>query len=116
MADENKLPRYRIPKRKKRFAKPQVVQGILRSALKRRGLDQKIARYEFVLHWAEIVGEEIAKRAHPEKIRGNTLVVRVSNAAWAQELSFQKSIILRRLHKFLEDETIVRDIVFQTEK
>ncbi|MCB0333551.1 MAG: DUF721 domain-containing protein [Bdellovibrionales bacterium] len=116
MDDERKLPRYRIPKRTRRFAQPQVVQNILRSALKRRGLDQKIARYEFVLHWSEIVGAEIAKRAHPERIRGNTLVVRVSNAAWAQELSFQKSIILRRLKRFLENEDIVRDIVFQTEK
>lgn len=96
--------------RKKR--KFESIQNILSRALGKHGLDREIARYKFVLHWSEIVGEEIARRAKPEYIRGATLMVRVSESVWAQELSFQKDIILKRLKKFLTNGDVVRDIQF----
>ena len=58
------------------------------------------------------MGEEIAKRTRPECIRKDALVVRVANSAWAQELSFQKDVILARLMRFLSGDTPVSDILF----
>jgi predicted nucleic acid-binding Zn ribbon protein len=72
-------------------------------ALKRYGLDREVAKYEFVLHWRSIMGPVIADRSRPEVIQGSTLVIRVSNPQWAQELSFQKELILKRLNRFLAD-------------
>lgn len=83
--------------------KPQAAGKILSLALKRYGLDKEVAKYEFVLHWRAIMGASIADRTRPEAIQGSTLVVRVSNPQWAQELSFQKEIILKRLNRFLSD-------------
>ena len=88
------------------------IQNILSRALGKHGLDREIARYKFVLHWDEIVGEEIARRAKPDSIRGTTLMVKVSDSVWAQELSFQKEVILKRLKRFLSNGETVRDIQF----
>jgi predicted nucleic acid-binding Zn ribbon protein len=94
--------------------KPDLVRDLLRRTFKRFGLDRELDRYQFVLHWKEIVGEEIAKRAFPSHIRGTSLVVNVSGSAWAQELSFQKQVILRRLKRFVPADSI-RDIIFSVE-
>ena len=85
---------------------PQQAGKILSLALKRFGLDKEVAKYEFVLHWREIMGDTIADRTRPEAIRGNALVVRVSNPQWAQELAFQKDIILTRLNRFLRESKV----------
>lgn len=97
---------------KKRAALPEAVHEVLRSALRRHGLDEEIARYRFVLHWEEIVGKAVADRTRPECIRRGALVVRVNNSAWAQELSFRKEVILHRLQQFLDDGQVVRDVRF----
>lgn len=96
-------------RKKKAF---ESIQNILSRALGKHGLDREIARYKFVLHWNEIVGDEIARRAKADSIRGTTLMVRVSDSAWAQELSFQKGVILKRLKKYLSNGETVRDIQF----
>ena len=96
----------------KRKSEPAVAQEVLQRALARLGLDKEIARYHFVLHWQEIVGEEIAKRTKPECIKNRALVVRVTDSAWAQELSFQKRVILTRLKRFLGAGEIVDDVLF----
>ena len=80
--------------------------------LSKYGLDEKIARYKFITHWAEIVGDDIAERTKPECLRGGALVIRVNSSIWAQELSFQKETILRKLKKFLEGDEIVEDLRF----
>ena len=98
------------PKRKNKA--PIAIQKVLESALKQYGIGDDIARYQFVLHWKDIVGEEIAKRSTPDSLRSKTLVVRVKDSAWAQELSFQKDVILKRLQRFLSDGQSVEDIMF----
>jgi len=102
----------RDPNVRPRRRDPIAAEKVLALALKKYGIDKDIARYKFVLHWKEIVGEEIAKRTRPECIRKDALVVRVANSAWAQELGFQKDVILARLKRFLSHETAVSDIQF----
>ncbi len=102
----------RDPNVRPRRRDPVAAEKVLALALKKYGIDKDIARYKFVLHWKEIVGEEIAKRTRPECIRKDALVVRVANSAWAQELGFQKDVILARLKKFLSGDGAVSDIQF----
>ena len=100
------------PNIKYRNRAPVKAAAILSQALRRYGLDKDIAKYQFVAHWAEIVGEEIAKRTKPDQIRGGVLVIRVNNSIWAQELSMRKEVILARLQSFAPEAGIVRDIQF----
>ncbi len=102
---------YRIP-RTRQLKTPERVQKVLTSALSKFGLDKDIARYQFVLHWKEIVGEDIAQRTQPECFRNGALVVRVKDSSWAQELSFQKDVILKKLRNFISADVQINDVQF----
>lgn len=103
--------RYRISKRKSR-RRPESVEKIVQGAFRKYGLADKLAKYTFVLHWKEIVGAGLASKSYPEKIRNGVLAVKVSSSAWAQEMTFQKDIILNRLQGYLSESQQVRDIKF----
>lgn len=96
----------------RRSRRPVPVQNALMSALRHYNLVEGFARYQFVSCWKDVVGDDIAKRSRPDCLRGSTLVVRVCNSAWAQELSFQKEVILKRLERFVEHGRSVKDIAF----
>lgn len=49
-------------------------------------------------HWAEIVGDRIARVASPDRVLDGILHVRTLTAAWAQELSLLKPHILKELN------------------
>lgn len=105
---------YRLSPLKRRRS-PQAIGKVLSLALKRYGIDKDVARYEFVLHWTEIMGEDIAKRTRPESLENSILTVRVCNSEWAQELAFQKEIIKTRLNRFLAEshsQLTVNDVRF----
>ena len=79
---------------------PKVVKDLLRSTLSRFGIDEQVSKYQFVLDWEKIVGPEIASRSKPHALERGVLVVRVVNSEWAQELAFQKELIMSRLAKY----------------
>lgn len=109
----NNAASYNLPRpNRARTRSPVQAKAVLSAALAKFGLDKDIARYQFVLHWPEIVGADAARRTRPECLRNGALVVRVGNSAWAQELSFQKETILRRLKNFITSEVQVDDVQF----
>ncbi len=87
------------------------VKGILSKVLSYRGLDKKVERYEFILHWPAIVGERLAEVTKPECIRNRALIVKVAHPVWAQELVMMKPVILQSLARYLKPGDIVQDIV-----
>lgn len=93
---------------------PLSVSSVLERTLGAYRLDKKLEQYAAFPAWPEIVGEEIAAIALPEKIvRGNTLVVRVEDAVWAQELSMIKKDILQRIFEHGSG-ALIEDIRFAT--
>lgn len=105
---ETRIPRVQYGKGRSLSPVGQILSRVLR----RNGLDQKLAKYQFIEFWPQIVGKAIAEKAKPEAIRNKVLIVRVESSAWAQELSFQKSIIQTRLNNFLGVEQAITDIHF----
>ena len=91
---------------------PVEIGGVLQSVLKKSGLERDFARYKFVNQWEEIVGPQIAANTKPEAFRNDALIVRVVSSAWAQELHFQKAILLKRLQRHVDDGTVIKDIHF----
>ncbi len=61
--------------------------------------------------WAAEVGDAVARRASPIGFRDGILSVRVSGAAWMQELQFAKEDIRSRLNRRLGVD-VVRDVYF----
>lgn len=90
-----------------------LVKGILAKALAYKGLDKKVERYEFILHWREIVGDKIADISKPDYISRRALIVTVKHSAWAQELTFQKQVLLQKLARYLKKGDLVNDMVFR---
>jgi predicted nucleic acid-binding Zn ribbon protein len=89
------------------------VKAILSKVLSHRGLDKRVERYEFILHWPEIVGERLAEVSRPECIRNRALIVNVIHPVWAQELAMIKPVLLESLAKYLKPGDIVQDMVFR---
>ena len=92
---------------------PVSISEILGSVLKYRGLGKKIAQYSIFESWAQIVGPTISKQTTPKKMQGNVLIVAAKNAAWAQELSFMKPMILKKIHEMMGG-CEIEDIRFTT--
>lgn len=90
-----------------------LIKGILAKALAGKGLDKKIDRYEFILHWDKIVGEKLAEVSRPEYISRRALIVRVMHPVWAQELTFMKAHLLRKLVPYLKRGDLVEDMIFR---
>ncbi len=89
------------------------VRAIISKVLSHRGLDKRVERYEFILHWHEIVGERLAEVSKPECIINKQLIVNVLHPAWAQELTMIKPVLLESLARFLKPGDVVRDMHFR---
>ncbi len=83
----------------RRVGKPAKVSEVLTKYLARAGMAERVAQAGVLAEWPGLVGERIAKVARAEEIRQDgVLVVRVSSAAWAQELSLMTPQIMARLN------------------
>lgn len=90
-----------------------AVRGILNKVLARKGLAAKVSKYEFIMHWPEIVGPAFVTVSKPECILKDTLVVRVISSGWAQEMGFVKPILLQKLARYLPPGQSVREVTFR---
>jgi predicted nucleic acid-binding Zn ribbon protein len=87
------------------------IKQILRKTLRRLELDTKLEGYRLWPLWNDIVGEQIARRAQPERLRNRILFVRVSSSTWMQQLQTMKPLLLERIHKTIKGAAI-RDMRF----
>lgn len=78
--------------------RPTLLSGILKTAFERNGWDDRLLRADAWRSWEEVAGQEISLHAWPERFQGDTLVVKVSDSIWMQQLSFIKREILGRLN------------------
>ena len=77
---------------------PRRLDSALDTVLDRLGVTQAVERHAVFREWEERLGPEIARAAHPHRVDGETLVVRVTSSAWLNELSLRQGEILRRLN------------------
>lgn len=63
------------------------------------GLSESFRVASALKAWQELVGHAVAQVARPLRYDGDTLWVGVRSQTWAQELNFQKLLILQRLNE-----------------
>jgi predicted nucleic acid-binding Zn ribbon protein len=79
-------------------AKPVAIGEAVRRYLARAGIAPRLDQARVIEEWAAIVGPQIAQVTSPESIAADgTLFVRVTTAAWMQELQLQSPMVLARL-------------------
>lgn len=78
---------------------PKAISGILGKILKSFGLTTNYYGWMVVEKWDDIVGKEIAQRAHAVRYEDQTLFVEVADDSWRQEISMKIDEILAAIHK-----------------
>jgi predicted nucleic acid-binding Zn ribbon protein len=99
---------------------PEKVGGLIQGLMQRLGFAARLEKESAVTMWAEVVGPKIAEETKALKIDGDTLVVKVSRAAWRQQLTFMKPDLLAKLDATLRlrsgssatEEGCIKDIRF----
>lgn len=81
----------------------EAISGLLKQVLGNAGYNDQLPRYQVWLAWDKIVGEQIALRARPIRIRDKTLEVLVDHPVWMQQLQMLKPQILKKVHAQLPD-------------
>jgi predicted nucleic acid-binding Zn ribbon protein len=82
-----------------RRSKPTPVGEAVAAYLRSAGLADRVGQAAVVDAWPELVGERIARAAHPESVAADgTLFVRVKSSAWRQELSLMTPEVLALLN------------------
>ena len=80
-------------------SKPTLIADALKSFLRARGLDVKIERAQVLVHWAQLVGPQIAEVTAPRTVtEDGTLFVGVRTHGWMQELSMHERELLARIN------------------
>ena len=91
---------------------PKRLDTALDSVLDALGLAQGVERHSVFREWEQRLGPEIARAAHPHRVDGDTLIVRVATSAWLNELSLRQGELLRRLNAG-RSRSSVRRLVFR---
>ncbi len=79
--------------------KAEQVGALLKQVLGNQGLGDQLSRYQAWLVWDQLVGEQIARRARPLRLRQNVLEVQVDHPVWMQQLQMLKPKILEKINQ-----------------
>ncbi len=101
------------PRRRSPAPVPSSVAEVLHRALRARGWETRLRGASLFHRWPELVGTEIARHSLPLGVRAGVLVVAVRHQAWATQLSFLRSDLLRRLRS--DCGAAIRDIIFEVQ-
>lgn len=104
-------------RRRGRFRRVKRVEGagdVIARVIDHYGIGGDLKERRVLTEWRELVGERIAARTWPGRIKDGMLPIRVSNSAWMHELSFLRDQLLARLRE--RTEGLVQDIRFYAGK
>ncbi|MDX2493390.1 MAG: DUF721 domain-containing protein [Desulfuromusa sp.] len=74
------------------------VGSLIKQILGQPGFGEQITRHQAWLVWDQLVGEQIAARARPLKLRKGVLEVQVDHPVWMQQLQMMKPQILEKIN------------------
>ena len=89
----------------------QHIQKAINKFLKSSGFENAVAQQKAIEVWEKCVGKKVTENTTAETIEHGVLTIKTKNAAWRQELVFQKKEIIKKLNKKLK-KNIVKEIRF----
>jgi predicted nucleic acid-binding Zn ribbon protein len=85
-----------VPKKKNQ---PASIADVMAAVLAQKGMTERLAQVSAIDEWASVVGTQIAAVTQPTSVTADgVLWVRVSTAAWMNELSLLAPTLLARLN------------------
>src|SRR5262245_41914795 len=94
------MPSYRPDRSRdslKRSVLPRTVGDLLPEAMPQ--LVERLDEVRVRQAWAEVVGDDVARRSHPSHLVEGCLTVVVDNSPWLHELTLRESEILRAIQR-----------------
>lgn len=91
--------------------RPMLVSEIIDNVIREEGLEDNMLAHRALSLWGTIVGNQINRMTTIRRVTGSTLCVHITSAAVRQELSMQKTPLLKSLNEAL-GKTIITDIRF----
>jgi predicted nucleic acid-binding Zn ribbon protein len=82
-----------------RLKQAQSVNTLLKEMLTKPGFGEQITRHQAWLVWDKIVGNQIAARARPLRLRKGVLEIAVDHPVWMQQLQMMKTQILTKIQE-----------------
>lgn len=62
------------------------------------GIAPKMAQYDVIAAWPEVVGPQIARVTKPERMENGVLYVAVTTAPWRAELAMKRLDLIEKLN------------------
>lgn len=91
--------------------RPPKLGEVLERSLRGSGLMRRVQEQKLLDSWGEVVGEVVARKAQPIRVKNRVLQVKVSNSVWMQQLQFMKGLIIEKLHGHL-GKNLLEDVRF----
>ena len=85
---------------------PVPVSHLIEGALRQCGLHDRLAERAALLHWHEIVGEEIAGHSRAMDLVDGVLVLEADHGAWRQEITMLVPMIIEKFNAKFGDGTV----------
>ena len=92
----------RAGRRRKRAAGPRTspvsIQDAMLSLVRELGIAPKMAQYDVIAAWPDVVGTQIARVTDPQRMENGILYVAVTTAPWRAELSMKRLDLIEKLN------------------
>ena len=94
------------------MASPKRIGNIVADLIARRGYARVIAATTCADAWATAAGPQLVKFSRAGAIKRGVLEVMVANSTMMQEMTYQKTSLIKKLTELMPDENI-RDVKFR---
>ncbi|MBS1561812.1 MAG: DUF721 domain-containing protein [Bacteroidetes bacterium] len=88
------------------------ITSVLNDLLKRYRLSESFTAAKIPDHWAEIVGENVARHCTIRSTQNGVLTISVSNAVWRSELMLRREELRIKLNARLGSD-VIREIIIR---
>ena len=92
-------------------SRPMLISEIIDDVVRKEGLEDNMLAHRALTLWGNIVGNHINRLTTMRRVEGSTLMVHIGSAAVRQELSMQRTALLRAINDALGKE-VITDIRF----
>jgi predicted nucleic acid-binding Zn ribbon protein len=87
--------RDRLPSNRGR---PVSIQEAMLSLVRELGIAPRMAQYDVIAAWPDVVGPQIARVTAPQRMENGVLYVAVTTAPWRAELSMKRLELIEKLN------------------
>jgi predicted nucleic acid-binding Zn ribbon protein len=92
--------------------RPVSIQDAMLNLMRELGIAPKMAQYDVLAAWPDVVGPQIARVTNPQRMENGILYVAVTTAPWRAELSMKRLELIEKLNTHVGTR-ILNDIRFR---